>query len=280
MDIVDLRKHEGLSYDYCCEQMPDRTGFFMHMHNQMEIYYLIRGHVEYHVENQVYLPKAGDVLVMRPGEMHTSQVEEKHQGPYERYNLRFSPELLQETLNSRLLQPFLHRPTGVFNLYDAEEIPSQYIRSCFERMFAQKNEDNRERVMSYLIPILQEIYDVWVTREIPKEKGHDSLAAEIISYINQNLVTLRSPQELSDKFYLSQSQIYRAFREYTGTSVWNYVRTKRLITAREQMQNGEHPASAAARCGFDDYSTFYRAYKRQFGCSPLRDFKGNPGGKE
>ena len=134
------------------------------------------------------------------------------------------------------------------------------------------------RAMSYLIPILQELYDVWVTREISKENSHDSLASEIISYINQNLSTLRSPGELTDKFYLSQSQIYRAFREYTGTSVWNYVRTKRLITARERMQNGEHPSAAAAGCGFEDYSTFYRAYKRQFGRTPLQDFKGRPGG--
>ena len=273
MDVVDLRKHDGLEYDYCCEKMPDRRCFFMHIHDKMEIYYLINGDVEYHVENQVYLPKAGDIMIMRAGELHTSQVEEVIKGPYERYNLRFSPKLLRETLNTRLLQPFLNRPTGVYNLYHAEEIPSQYIRACFERMFTRKNE-NRERVMSFLLPILQEIYDVWITRAIPKEEGHNSLAAEIISYINQNLATIRSPQELADRFYLSQSQIYREFREYTGTSVWNYVRTKRLITAREQMQNGEHPAQAAALCGFEDYSTFYRAYKRQFGCNPLEDFKG------
>jgi AraC-like DNA-binding protein len=279
MDVVDLRKHDGLEYDYCCEKTPDRQGFYMHMHDKMEIYYLIRGDVEYHVENQVYLPKAGDIMIMRAGELHASQLDANYKAPYERYNLRFSPELLQETLNSRLLQPFLNRPTGECNLYRADEIPSQYVRSCLERMFARKNE-HRERVMSYLIPILQEIYDVWITREISKEKCHDSLASEIISYINHNLSTLRSPQELTEKFYLSNSQIYREFRAYTGTSIWNYVRTKRLIAAREQMQNGEHPAQAAALCGFEDYSTFYRAYKRQFGCNPLVDFRKNPGGTE
>ena len=273
MDIIDLRKYDHLSYDYSREEQPTRPGFFMHMHTQMEVYYLIEGNVEYHVENHIYLPKAGDVMIMRPGELHTSQVEVEHGGPYERYNLRFSSELLKETLNSRLLLPFLNRPTGVLNQYTSNEIPSDYIRTCFQRMFSQQDNDNGGRTISYLIPILQEIYDVWATREKPLENPHVSLASEIISYINQHLATLHSPKELTDVFYLSPSQIYRAFHEYTGTSVWNYVRTKRLITARELMQNGERPATAAIACGFEDYSTIYRAYRRQFGCSPQEDYQ-------
>ena len=275
MDIIDLRKHTHLSYDYSREENPSKAGFNMHIHNQMEVYYLVQGNVEYHVENHVYLPKAGDVMIMRCGEMHTAQVALSQGGCYERYNLRFSPELLKESLNSRLLLPFLNRPAGVCNLYSADEIPSEYICQCFRRMFVHGNDDGGARAISFLIPILQEIYDVWAAREKPQEEIHDSLPSEIISYINQHLATMRSPQELTDVFFLSQSQIYRAFREYTGTSVWNYVRTKRLITARELMQNGEPPAKAATACGFEDYSTFYRAYKRQFGHSPLKDFLGS-----
>ena len=273
MDHVDLREHEHLSYEYSRHEKPDRPGFFMHVHTQMEVYYLVEGNVEYHVENHVYLPQAGDMMIMRAGELHTSQVHVEHGGPYERYNLRFSPELLKESLNSRLLLPFLSRPAGEFNLYSRDEIPSDYVRSCFQRMFTQHAKDDDTRAAAFLIPILQEIYDVWLTREKPQKKPHDSLPAEIISYINQNLATLRGPQELSNVFFLSQSQIYRVFREYTGTSIWNYVRTKRLITARELMQNGEPPSKAAAACGFDDYSTFYRAYRKQFGCSPQEDLR-------
>lgn len=271
MDFIDLRKHEHLSYDYSRNEKPDRPGFYMHMHDQMEVYYLVEGNIEYHIENHLYFPKAGDIMIMRPGELHTSQVEVEHGGAYERFNIRFSPELLKESLNSRLLLPFLNRPAGVFNLYSSKEIPSDYIHSCFRRMFTQQSDNNGVRTISYLIPVLQEIYDVWITREKSEQKSHTSLPSAIISYINQHLSTLRSPQELSEVFYLSQSQIHRVFHEYTGTSVWSYVRTKRLITARELMQNGETPAKAAIACGFADYSTFYRAYKRQFGCSPQKD---------
>lgn len=271
MDVIDLRQFPQLSYDYTREENPERAKVFMHLHTQMELYCLLEGDVEYLVENQVYYPKAGDVMLLRPGELHSSKVSPHHTGAYVRYNLRFSPALLTQSLNGRLLSPFLDRPGGAGNLYTARELPSDFVRSCLQRMFSPENRDSEARALSYLIPILQEIYDVWVTRDTPRQSPQDSLPARIVAYIHQNLSTLRSPRELSEVFYLSQSQLYREFREYTGTSLWNYVRAKRLITARERMQSGQSPAKAAAASGFDDYSTFFRAYKRQFGCSPQED---------
>lgn len=270
MNTIDLRKHEHLIYDYSYEDDPDRSQFFMHEHTNLEIYYLIQGTVEYHIENSTYHTQPGDIMIMRPGELHASSAEAGK--TYERFNLRFSPELLKENLNSRLLLPFTNRPLGVFNHYQASEIPSAFIRSCFDRIFAQPDSDSEMRTMTYLLPILQEIYDVWLTRDVPRESRPVSLPAKIISYINQHLADLESPQQLSEALYMSQSQIYRVFREYTGTSVWDYVRTKRLIAVRDLMKDGALPGKAAAEYGFQNYSSFYRAYLKHFGHSPKEDY--------
>lgn len=270
MNKLKVYRHEYLEYDYTREEIPEQSQFFMHIHTEMEVYYLIEGRVEYHVENSVYLPQPGDVMIMRSGEAHTSLADRS--GPYERFNLRFAPELLAGTPHSKLLLPFLERPLGVFNHYKAGQIPSEYIRACFGRMFAKEIPRSQERSIHYLLPILQELYDVWVTRENKPEDPPASMPAQIISYINHHLLQLQSPQQISDTFYLSQSQLYRIFREYTGTSIWDYVRTKRLFAARDRLFSGTAPHEAAAICGFSEYSTFFRAYKKQFGHSPKEDF--------
>ncbi|MBO5783869.1 MAG: helix-turn-helix transcriptional regulator, partial [Clostridia bacterium] len=54
----------------------------------------------------------------------------------------------------------------------------------------------------------------------------------------------------------------------TGSTVWEYVTIKRLIRAREIIGAGTSPTEAAGACGFNDYSAFYRASRRQFGHSP------------
>lgn len=267
--IVDQRRYENLVYDYSCEDHTDTSKLKMHVHSDMEIYYLVRGNVEYHIENSIYQPNPGDMLIMRSGEVHTSCV--KDSSIYERYNLRVAPELLKENLNSRFLLPFTDRPLGIFNHYRAEEFDSEYVHKCFQRMFAVKD-SGRTRTVSYLLPILQEVYDVWRTRGNPQENAPVSLPARIIAYINQHLAELQSPQQLSEVFFMSQSQLYRVFREYTGSSIWDYVRAKRLVAARELIQNGTSPGKAAAEYGYSDYSTFYRSYLRQFGRSPQADY--------
>lgn len=46
---------------------------------------------------------------------------------------------------------------------------------------------------------------------------------------------------------------------------------KRLTSARERIRRGESAGSAAENAGFDDYSSFYRAYVKRFGCPPKND---------
>lgn len=271
MNIYNLRKQDRLSFDHVREETPDLSQARMHAHTDIEIYFLIAGSVEYHIENSVYTPKPGDVMIMRPGEMHTSKPDCSQ--PYERINLRFPPELLKESLNARLLIPFFDRPLGKFNHYAAEDLPSDFIRHCFDRMFAESPSAGHTRTISYLLPVLQEIYDNWQAKDPVQKKTEDLIPAQIVSYINKNLTELQSPQQLSDAFFMSQSQIYRIFRNYTGRSVWDYVRTRRLFTARELLQTGVSPHKAASDSGYRDYSTFYRAYKKLFGHSPLDDQK-------
>ena len=60
----------------------------------------------------------------------------------------------------------------------------------------------------------------------------------------------------------------RRFRTLTGYSVHQYVREKRLLAAAELLRRGASAQEAGLRCGFQDYSAFQRAFKRQFGLTP------------
>ena len=73
---------------------------------------------------------------------------------------------------------------------------------------------------------------------------------------------------ISRRFYLSKSQLNRVFSRATGSPVWEYVRIKRLLSARERLLAGESAVNVCTECGFKDYSSFFRAYKARFGQSP------------
>jgi AraC-like DNA-binding protein len=122
-----------------------------------------------------------------------------------------------------------------------------------------------------------EIYKAYVEKmkSVPEEEAVDTSdnAVKIIKHINDHLFEQLSLKEISEMFYISQSQLNRIFRRATGSPVWEYITIKRLIAARSQIQKGLPAGKVCTICGFKDYSSFYRLYKERFGVSPKQDCK-------
>jgi AraC-like DNA-binding protein len=78
--------------------------------------------------------------------------------------------------------------------------------------------------------------------------------------------------DLSSRFYLSRYYLMHTFKEQTGYSIGSYLSTKRLLLAKELILSGKPITDVCYECGFKNYSTFSRAYKKCFGESP-RDLR-------
>ena len=123
----------------------------------------------------------------------------------------------------------------------------------------------------YLTILVHELYENrWKIgrEELPRDTSKD-----IITYINEHLTDNLDLETICQRFYLSKSQLNRRFKRVTGSTVWEYISTKRLLLAKEMLQKGEHPTHVAEQCGFNDYCTFFRAYKGRFRISPKEDYR-------
>ena len=98
---------------------------------------------------------------------------------------------------------------------------------------------------------------------------------EISKYINDNLSAPLMLDNIADRFYLSKNHINRIFKAQVGTTVRNYIKLKRLYLAKELISNGNRPTDVYSKCGYNDYTTFFRAYKKQFDHSPTTLFHSN-----
>ena len=52
-----------------------------------------------------------------------------------------------------------------------------------------------------------------------------------------------------------------------------YVEKKRILYAEAKIHAGMSPTDVAKLCNYENYSTFYRQYKKVLGHSPAEDMK-------
>ena len=130
----------------------------------------------------------------------------------------------------------------------------------------------RISVMGALELVLSEISRVHKPENCVEPLERDPLTVEILEYINSNLNSDDlEPDALAARFYVSRSQLNRMIKSGTGFTLWNYITCKRLSRAYYLIQAGVSNKDAAHMSGFQDYSTFYKAYIRVKGFSPKDD---------
>ena len=100
---------------------------------------------------------------------------------------------------------------------------------------------------------------------------------QAIDRIESGLREPLSLSEIADSAHLSAHHFARLFRSAFGDSVMNYVRRRRLNLAVDLLGNHCHSIlQIAVECGFGSNEAFTRAFKKQYGLSPLSYRRNRP----
>ncbi len=254
---------------HCVDERPDADHHQLHIHDHYEIYALVAGDVDYMVEGRIYTVRPGSLLIMRQGETHKTVLKSEER--YDRYILFVRPELMRRAgFPEELFAPFHERGLGQRNLYVPAEFPDVQPLTYFKKMFYEKEflpED--EVIEANLRAMLCGVNAAFRKNPVsPEREQKKNLGRDVIEYINEHLTSELSLEQISREFHMSPSQISRVFRRLTGTSVYNYILSKRLMLAQARIVAGEGAVVASQESGFWDYSSFYRLYKKRFGVPP------------
>ena len=249
---------------------PNPLEFSSHMHSGCELYCFLSGAGSFHIEGNEIPLSPGLILLTRPGELHRLAISGAL--PYERVAVHFPPDALAGIdADGRLRALFFDRPLGQGNAYLGSDDSRAFVTSCIYRLVRGGEQlPPRTQTLANLLPILCELAELRAS-SAAAPSATEGLAADVIAYINAHLCENWTLDDLAARFFFSRTHLSRIFKQATGLSVWDYTLLKRLIAAREQIRSGLPATEAAVRCGFGDYSSFYRQYKRRFGVSPQGD---------
>ena len=105
----------------------------------------------------------------------------------------------------------------------------------------------------------------------------NELATEIEDYINQNIASSLSINELCDKFRISVNLLYQISHNFFGTSIKDYIIQKKIEKSKHYLTTTQMSISEiSAKVGFTDYNYYIRTFKMRVGYTPLSYRKNFP----
>lgn len=250
-----------------------RKDFAFHYHDFNKIIIFLKGNINYTIEGRNYSLKPYDIVLVNAGEIHRPSVLDNSE--YERIIMYVSTQFL--------------------NTYAGKDYDLNY---CFER--ARKEKSNVLRINSLdkskFYQVCLELEHSFTDNAFAKELYQKILFLEfmiqlnrtvisnhinyldsaigstkllqILDYISDHLTEEITIDGLSEYFYLNRYYIMHFFKEETGYTIGNYITEKRLLLAKNLVQNGSPVTEACFQSGFKNYSTFSRAFKKAFNTVP------------
>ncbi len=229
--------------------------FEFHYHEFHKVIFFFSGCAEYIIEGKQYTLAPGDILIVKQGDIHKPQISPNQL--YSRAVLWVGSHFLGD-LNYCFEKSILLRSGN-----------NSAITEVLKTLLAEKDELGAKAMKESLFMQMMILLNRAVmNRELSSQYCIDSHIEEIIGYINDHLFDDLTIDLLAEKFFISRYYLMHKFKASTGKTIHSYIQTKRLLNSALLIANGVSPKQACFDSGYNDYSVFFKAFKKEFGVSP------------
>lgn len=243
--IADEQNHLYLK---CHTKLAKRA----HFHRSVELVIVLEGAADAYINGVHYELKTGDAAFSGAFDVHYYKEKE---------DSRFAIFVIgQEYLRA------------FYEHADKQSVPAHFslpteALTHARRWLESPEESNQLRLISNIYYLLSFLPLLPAENASPKPK---TLITEIFAHLHESFREHLTIESTAKKFGYSRGYLSTLFSAYTGESFNSYLNRLRVVEVKRLQAEAPDTSvlQLAFDVGFESASTFYRAYKKQFGETP------------
>lgn len=248
-----------------------------HFHDTYELYYLVEGERYYFIDKETYLVKQGDVVLVKPNQIHKTSLAEHS------YHNRMLLQIRSDMLDPFLRSNGLHTLEELYNACDSIIQMKEEDQKTIELLMVQIREEMEKKQKHYELMVRMKLAELLVvlSRYRAKEAFYQESQKvqtvkhqkvhEVADYLLSHPETEESLEELAARFYISKSYLSRIFKEVTSFTVNEYININRVKKAQSLLIHSEYSVTEiAGMLGFESITYFERVFRKYADSAPLK----------
>ena len=236
---------------------------FEHIHQYWEVTCQVGGESVNMVNGKVYILKAGDCIIMKPGDVH--RIDSNVPNSYHR-DFYVSDEKMKKILslfNHSLYDKFSSGPVIIhLGIHTVMEIEENAMVFKIYKGLADELDDIQTSIVTYIIGKYQResfypytYVPSWVSELARKLSNPDSFNLKI--------------NDICKDLNYSYGHVTREFKKYMNVSLKKYIISQRMEYAYLLLQStNESISEISLKCGFNSVNGFINVFTKLTGISP------------
>lgn len=265
MDISFIMNNEEFRGHYR-NAIQDTQSTNLHYHNSYELYYFLSGKRNYLLHDNIYPLSPDWVTLNRPYVIHGTNGQK-----YERLLVSFTEDFLSTYFQPSLIKTF-------HEVFSINAIPSDIIRKTprikelFYLSVKDTEQKNFQMAAIHLGELLLLLHEA--IQQVPSETNTSALPShmqEILTYISNNLTTVKTLEQVASHFFISKYHLSHQFKAATGFTFIEFLTEVKISHALHLLKHtNDSVAAISESCGFETPAYFCIIFKKKMNMTPLQ----------
>lgn len=236
----------------------------LQFHPQIELYFVDEGEMDICIGDQRRLLSAGQLSVALSYDPHTYATPSKSRSSVLIVPVHLCEKFLTATKGLQPVCPFITDP----------QVYGQFKHYC---ALLEASAGQHLLEYGYLQVILGLLFAHLQFQKADALPDTDLITA-LLSYINQNYSAGISPSHVAAALGYSPGYLSRVFRARFGITLTQYITNVKLKNALSMLiEEKSSITDCALESGFTSVGSFYRVFRKEFGCAPGTYIKNTTG---